>query len=51
MEERREGNKHRRIYKEWGEGMYPVTFIFTCVRHAHTNFQNLNRHDRQLKEL
>jgi hypothetical protein len=31
-------NKHRRIYKEKGEGLYFVTFVLTIVWCVHTNF-------------
>jgi hypothetical protein len=51
MEEEREGNKYQRIYKEQREGLYLVTFVFSCTEHAHTDFQNLYMHDRPLKEM
>jgi hypothetical protein len=51
MEAGREGDKYQRIYKEQGEALYPVTFVFTCAGHGDTDFQNIYRHDRQLKEL
>jgi hypothetical protein len=38
MEEEQKRSKYRRIYKEQGEGLYFVTFIFTFVGHVHTNF-------------
>jgi hypothetical protein len=31
--------------------MYSATFVFTFAGYAHTNFQNLYRHNKQLKRL
>ena len=38
MEDGWKRDKHRRIYKEQGEGLYFVTFIFTFTGHVHSNF-------------
>jgi hypothetical protein len=38
MEVGRKRNKYPRIYKEQGERLYFVTFVFTFVGHVHTNF-------------